>query len=272
MRASRCGHRVLVVCGQQLRRTHYKTLGVDQSASSAEIKKAFYKKAKALHPDTNPLYDDDPSAAELEFRKLQLAYEVLKDASSRQAYDGTGRAPGVPKRRKFYTRGTRSSAQSESKEGGPRRAYVAPETVAERKLRLLIEEKKLREAVRAWVSVGAPLALGEFFVEQCRLTKQFPEESVLSDLLDALHSSDRPGMAAGSSEAEEESALSTFVERKTALYNGLIRASNEMGQADTVFLIIDEMERRGIDKDMETLAVLSQRFSWQWECSGSGTE
>ena len=43
-----------------------------------------------------------------------------------------------------------------------------------------------------------------------------------------------------------------------------------MGMNDPVFAIIDEMEKRNIDKDMETLAVLSHRFSWQWEASGSG--
>jgi len=113
---------------------------------------------------------------------------------------------------------------------------VAPETVAERLMRELIEESKLGEAVKAWVSVGAPLPLGEFFVEQCRLTKQFPNEAVLAELLNALHASEtmRPGSSA---EEEEAGALSTFVERKTALYNGLIRVSNDLGQADTVFLI-----------------------------------
>ena len=68
----------------------------------------------------------------------------------------------------------------------------------------------------------------------------------------------------------DDEAISVFVERKTAVYNALIRVSNACGDGDTIFIIIDEMERRGIDTDMDTLMALSHRFSWQWECSGSG--
>jgi hypothetical protein len=49
----------------------YKLLGVDKSASSSEIKKAYYQKAKEFHPDTNK----DPSAKE-KFMECQQAYEV----------------------------------------------------------------------------------------------------------------------------------------------------------------------------------------------------
>ena len=47
------------------------------------------------------------------------------------------------------------------------------------------------------------------------------------------------------------------------VYNTLIRISNVCGRGEAIFVIIDEMDKRGIDKDMETLEVLSEQFCWQ---------
>jgi molecular chaperone DnaJ len=63
----------------------YDLLGVSRNASQDEIKSAYRRLARELHPDTNP----DP-AAEEQFKKITLAYEVLSDASKRQQYDMFG--------------------------------------------------------------------------------------------------------------------------------------------------------------------------------------
>lgn len=67
---------------------YYELLGVSRDASAEEIKKAYRKKAVQFHPDKNP---DDPKAEEM-FKKIGEAYEVLKDADKRAAYDRYGHA------------------------------------------------------------------------------------------------------------------------------------------------------------------------------------
>jgi molecular chaperone DnaJ len=67
------------------RRDYYEILGLSRGASAEEIKKAFRKKAKACHPDTNKSPD-----AEAQFKELGEAYDVLSDANKRQVYDNYG--------------------------------------------------------------------------------------------------------------------------------------------------------------------------------------
>jgi len=68
---------------------HYETLGVQRNASSEEIKKAYRKLARELHPDVNP-----SEQAQEKFKSVTHAYEVLGDEQSRRSYDSGGSEAG----------------------------------------------------------------------------------------------------------------------------------------------------------------------------------
>lgn len=67
------------------KRDYYEVLGVSKSSSKDEIKKAYRKLAKELHPDKNKAAD-----ADAKFNEVQEAYDVLSDEKKRSTYDQYG--------------------------------------------------------------------------------------------------------------------------------------------------------------------------------------
>lgn len=92
----------------------YATLGVSRDASEEDIRRAFRKLAKELHPDVS-------KGNEERFRKVTSAYEIVGDAEKRRAYDrGEIDARGDPRHAGFrqYARGARAGAGAGAAPGG----------------------------------------------------------------------------------------------------------------------------------------------------------
>ncbi|MFN3622419.1 MAG: DnaJ C-terminal domain-containing protein [Hyphomicrobium sp.] len=92
----------------------YATLGVSRNASDEDVRRAFRKLAKELHPDIS-------KGNEERFKKVTSAYEILGDAEKRRAFDrGEIDARGEPRHPGFrqYARGARAGAGAGAAPGG----------------------------------------------------------------------------------------------------------------------------------------------------------
>ena len=79
----------------------YDVLGVSRDASQDEIKKAYRKLAKELHPDLNP----DDTIVEQRFKEVTVAYHVLSDPETRAKFDrGEINADGTPRQESAFHR------------------------------------------------------------------------------------------------------------------------------------------------------------------------
>ena len=65
---------------------YYETLGVSRGASEKEIRSAYRKLARKLHPDVNP----NDKASEALFKEINAANDVLSDPDKRKKYDKYG--------------------------------------------------------------------------------------------------------------------------------------------------------------------------------------
>ena len=95
----------------------YVTLGVAKGASDEDIRRAFRKLAKELHPDLNPA---NSAGTEEQFKKVSSAYEILSDPKKRRAFDrGEIDARGDPRRDGFrqYDSGAARGARAGARAG-----------------------------------------------------------------------------------------------------------------------------------------------------------
>ena len=67
--------------------SYYKIIGVDKTATDDEIKKAYKKKARELHPDR---HQNDKDLYQSKFQELNKAFDTLKDPNKRKLYDKYG--------------------------------------------------------------------------------------------------------------------------------------------------------------------------------------
>jgi molecular chaperone DnaJ len=99
------------------KKDYYKILGVERSAGTEDIRKAYRKLARKYHPDINP----GDKAAEEKFKEISVAHEVLGDADKRKRYDEFGEAglaPGFdPEQARAYKKWQEQSAHTTGARG-----------------------------------------------------------------------------------------------------------------------------------------------------------
>ena len=96
-------------------RDYYEVLGVGRDADEAQIKKAFRRLARELHPDVNA---HDPEA-EGKFKEAAEAYEVLSDADRRRTYDAYGHEGLQPAATRRTSRTSGRSATCSARSSAP---------------------------------------------------------------------------------------------------------------------------------------------------------
>ena len=107
--------------------THYETLGVKPSASTSEIRKAYLRRARALHPDRQlDRSEADARKAEEAMQVVNAAWDVLSDPKKKSDYDKrlNGRSGGASTVQRSQQSAQQRPAQS--RPANPNAAYRQP--------------------------------------------------------------------------------------------------------------------------------------------------
>jgi curved DNA-binding protein len=104
---------------------YYKILGVTKSSSDKEIKQAYRRLARKLHPDVNP----NNKAAQEQFKEINEAYDVLSDTEKRKKYDTLG--ANWQQYEQYQRAGGQEPFQWGGNAGGAQYRTVTPEEFAQ---------------------------------------------------------------------------------------------------------------------------------------------
>lgn len=129
---------------QEFEEDFYAILGVEETATPEEIRKAYLKLAKKLHPDRFPNDPDKREVAQSEFSRVTRAYEVVFNADTRQEYD-TLRA--LSKKRDHAASATTNGIPEPSSDNGvqevPKPATEAPVQTKQQQQQTAVDEENI---------------------------------------------------------------------------------------------------------------------------------
>uniref|UniRef100_A0A0N4ZVF1 J domain-containing protein n=1 Tax=Parastrongyloides trichosuri TaxID=131310 RepID=A0A0N4ZVF1_PARTI len=103
-----------ITTSMYLRRENlYKILGISKKSSERDIKNAYFKKAKLLHPDSldHSLSDSEKEKKHEEFMKIKFAYDILKKPHTKKLYDN-GHDPNLISQNRIFSRNAYKSSKS----------------------------------------------------------------------------------------------------------------------------------------------------------------
>ncbi|GAA6047069.1 hypothetical protein JCM3770_004181 [Rhodotorula araucariae] len=150
---------------------YYALLGIEQTATTAEIRKAYRQKSLKVHPDRNP---DNPTAAAL-FHELTLAADLLSDPTKRTALDAKLAAAQARKQR-FAALDSKRKALAEDLEARERAFKRAKAGEAGDATRKRQELERLKEEGRRMREARAGQAAREVQAEEESVLRRAREE------------------------------------------------------------------------------------------------
>ncbi len=140
--------------------THYETLGVTASASTAEIRKAYLRRARALHPDRHlgrPA--QEARRAEEAMQQVNVAWNVLSDAKKKAEYDTSLKGRRAPAR-KPQTRPNPSRPSRQPSAAASRSAASNGSTASKQTAGRAIDEEEGDGSVSIWASIPVLVVIG----------------------------------------------------------------------------------------------------------------